>query len=67
MMKRLVTNTLFCFLRPLFLLSSFCILDSNSKIHNEKFGEKFTRLHRCVHFESGKLSDPSKGYAEGGS
>ncbi len=39
-MKRLVTNALFCFLHPLFLLSSFCILDSNNKIHNEKFGVK---------------------------
>jgi hypothetical protein len=25
------------FLHPLFLLSSFCILDSNNKIHNGKF------------------------------
>lgn len=33
-------NTLFCFLHPLFLLSSFCIFNSNNKIHNEKFGVK---------------------------
>jgi hypothetical protein len=39
-MKRSLTNTFFSFLPPLFLLSSFCILDSNNKIHNEKFGVK---------------------------
>jgi len=35
-MKRLVTNALFCFLHPLFLLSSFCILDFNNKIRPDR-------------------------------
>jgi hypothetical protein len=43
-------------------------LDSNNKIHNEEFGVNFLQdSNNAFIFESIKLSNPSKGYAKGGS
>ncbi len=47
-MKRLVTNALFCFLHPLFLLSSFCILDFNNKIRPDRRTDRRTDTGRKI-------------------
>jgi hypothetical protein len=67
-MKILVTNTLVCFLHPIFLLSSFLTLDSNNIIHNMmRTMQKLIRLYKCTDFEAIQLTNLSSSYPEFGS